>query len=129
MLNVVAIMGRFARDPTLAQTPSGENYMKFSLACSRSFVAPNQERVVDWIDCVAWKKTAEFISKFFKQGDAIIVDGRLETRTYEDKQGNKRKAYTVVAENVNFAGSKNEANSESKNDNFLDDSADEDLPF
>ena len=128
MLNVAVIMGRFPRDPKLEHTEGGNAYTRFSLACERSFVKPGEERETDWIDCIAWKNTAEFITKHFKQGNLIAIDGRIETRSYEDKNGVKRKSFTVVVNNANFAGSKTE--DKSKNQQAVAEDLDGiDLPF
>jgi single-strand DNA-binding protein len=125
MLNAVILMGRFAKTPQLEKTNNGTEFTKFSIAVSRSHKDTNGERIVDWIDCVAWKTTAEFISKHFNKGDPIIVEGSIQTRNYEDKQGNKKKAFDVLVGRVNFAYSaKKEA--ENINSQEVDDT---DLPF
>ena len=106
MLNVVAIMGRLVADPELRQTPQGTNVCSFTIACDRNFSRQGEQRQTDFIDVTAWRQTAEFVSKYFQKGSLIAVDGSLQTRTYQDKQGNNRKAYEIMANNVSFAGPK-----------------------
>ena len=106
MLNVVAIMGRLVADPELRTTTQGTNVCTFRIACERSYSKPGEQRQADFVDIVAWGKTAEFICKFFQKGSMIAVDGSLQTRNYQDKQGNKRTAVEVVANNISFAGAK-----------------------
>lgn len=98
MLNVVAIMGRLARDPELRQTTSGKNVATFTIACDRN------KKDTDWIHVTAWERTAEFVCKYFQKGSLIILDGRLQSRSYQDKNGNNRTAIEVVANNLHFAG-------------------------
>lgn len=105
MLNTVNIMGRLTRDPDLNTTPSGISVVSFTLAVDRDFKS-GDEREADFIDCTAWRHTAEFVSKYFSKGRMACVNGRLQTRNWEDKDGNKRKSTEVVAENVYFADSK-----------------------
>ena len=106
MLNVVAIMGRLVADPELRTTTQGTNVCTFRIACERSYTPKGQQRQADFVDIVAWGKTAEFICKFFQKGSLIAVEGSLQTRNYQDKQGNKRTAVEVVANNISFAGAK-----------------------
>ncbi len=106
MLNLVAIMGRLARDPELRQTATGKNVASFRIACDRGRKDANGQSQADWIDVVAWDRTAEFVCKYFQKGSLIVVDGRLQTRTYQDKTGANRTAVEVVANNLNFAGPK-----------------------
>lgn len=106
MLNIVAIMGRLVADPELRTTTQGTNVCTFRIACERSYSKPGEQRRADFVDIVAWGKTAEFICKFFQNGSMIAVDGSLQTRNYQDKQGNKRTAVEVVANNISFAGAK-----------------------
>lgn len=106
MLNVVAIMGRLARDPELRQTTTGKNVASFRIACDRGRRDANGQSQADWIDVVAWDRQAEFVCKYFQKGSLIVVDGRLQTRTYQDKTGANRTAVEVVANNINFAGPK-----------------------
>lgn len=106
MLNVVAIIGRLVADPELRTTQQGTNVCTFRIACERSYTPKGQQRQADFVDIVAWGKTAEFICKFFQKGSMIAVDGSLQTRQYQDKQGNKRTAVEVLANNISFAGAK-----------------------
>lgn len=106
MLNVIAIMGRLSRDPELRQTTTGKNVASFTIACSRGRKDANGKDLVDWIPVVAWEHTAEFVCKYFKKGSLIAIDGRLQSRTYKDRDGNNRTAIEIVANNANFAGSK-----------------------
>lgn len=106
MLNVIAIMGRLSRDPELRQTTTGKNVASFTIACSRGRKDANGKDLVDWIPVVAWEHTAEFVCKYFEKGSLIAIDGRLQSRTYKDRDGNNRTAIEIVANNVNFAGSK-----------------------
>ena len=107
MLNTIVIMGRLTRDPELRRTGSGLAVASFSVAVERDF--PNKEtgeREVDFIDCVAWRQTGEFVSKWFTKGSMIVVSGRLQIRPWTDKDGNKRRTAEIVAENVYFGESK-----------------------
>ena len=106
MLNVVAIMGRLARDPELRQTTTGKSFASFTIACDRGRRDANGQNVADWIPVTAWDRTAEFVCKYFQKGSLIAVDGRLQSRSYQDKNGNNRTAIEIVANNVNFAGPK-----------------------
>lgn len=106
MLNVVAIMGRLVADPELRTTGNGTNVCSFRIACDRNFVQQGQERQADFIDVVAWRQSAEFICKYFQKGSLIAVEGSLQSRQYQDKNGNNRTAVEVVARQINFAGSK-----------------------
>ena len=104
MLNVVALMGRLVADPELRHTTSGIATCSFRIAVDRSFVRAGEERKADFIDIVVWRQTAEFVCKYFRKGNLIAVDGSIQTRNYEDKQGNKRTAFEVVANNVHVTG-------------------------
>lgn len=106
MLNVIAIMGRLSRDPELRQTTTGKSVASFTLACSRGRKDASGKDLVDWIPVVAWERTAEFVCKYFEKGSLIAIDGRLQSRTYKDRDGNNRTAIEIVANNANFAGSK-----------------------
>ena len=107
MLNVVALMGRLVADPELRHTPSGVATCTFRIAVDRNFVRQGEERKADFIDIVAWRQSAEFVCRYSRKGNLIAVNGSLQTRNYEDKNGNKRTAYEVVADNIHFAESKN----------------------
>lgn len=107
MLNHIAIMGRLTRDPELKTTNSGIPVVSFSLAVDRDFADKESgERGVDFIDVTAWRHTAEFVSRYFTKGRMAVVSGRLQTRNWTDKDGNKRKAVEIVADNVYFGDSK-----------------------
>lgn len=106
MLNVVAIMGRLVADPELRTTTQGHSVCSFRIACDRSYVQQGQERQADFIDIVAWRQQADFVSKYFQKGSMIAVEGSLQTRNYQDKNGNSRTAVEVVANNISFAGAK-----------------------
>ena len=102
MLNSSIIQGRLCAEPELRYTPNNVAVMSFTVAVNRNY----DKDKTDFIECVAWKKAAELISKYFHKGNLIIVEGSIQTRTYEDKNGNKRKAVEVVANQVHFAESK-----------------------
>ena len=102
MLNSAVIMGRLTADPELRQTPSKTPVCTFTVAVDRRFSDRNGERQTDFLDVVAWKGTAEFVSQYFSKGKMIIVEGSVQTRSYEDRNGNKRKAVEIVADNVQF---------------------------
>ena len=107
MLNHITIMGRMVRDPELKTTSSGVPVVSFSLAVERDFADKESgERDVDFIDVTAWRHTAEFVSRYFTKGRMAVVSGRLQTRNWTDKEGGKRKAVEIVADNVYFGDSK-----------------------
>lgn len=109
MLNHITIMGRLTRDPELRRTGSGIAVTSFTLAVDRDFKSGNSgEKEVDFIDCVAWRQTGEFVSKYFPRGRMAVVSGRLQIRAWTDKDGNKRRTAEVVAENVYFGDSKSD---------------------
>ena len=121
MLNHITIMGRLTRDPELRRTGSGVPVASFRVAVDRDFSGKDGgEKETDFIDCVAWRQTGEFASKYFQKGSTAIVSGRLQIRNYTDKEGNKRRAAEVVAENVYFGDSKksSEGNPTSHTQNF-----------
>ena len=138
-LNVVALMGRLAREPEMRKTPQGVSVATFTVAVDRSFVKQGEERQADFIDIVCWRNTAEFVCKYFQKGSMIALNGSIQTRTYQDKNGNNRKAFEVVADNVHFAGEKKDGGAHGteapryenkKNDDFaVIDEGEEDLPF
>lgn len=111
MLNVAAIMGRLTADPELRTTASGISVCSFTLAVDRSFVRQGEERQADFINVVAWRSTAEFICKYFTKGQMMAVTGSIQTRNYEDRQGNRRTAVEIVASDVSFTGSRRESGS------------------
>ena len=109
MLNNAVIMGRLVADPELRTTPNGISVTTFRIAVDRSYVRQGEERQADFIDIVAWRQTADFVTRYFRKGSMIAVQGSIQTRSYEDKMGNKRTAVEVVADNVSFCGSKAES--------------------
>ena len=110
MLNHIVIMGRLTRDPELRRTGSGIAVASFSVAVDRDFGGRDGgEKETDFIDCVAWRQTGEFVSKYFTKGRMIVVSGRLQIRSWTDKDGNKRRTAEVVADNCYFGDSKREA--------------------
>ena len=111
MLNKIIIMGRLTRDPELRRTGSGTAVTSFSLAVDRDFKSQSGEKETDFIDVVAWRSTAEFVSKYFTKGRMAVVTGRLQIRNWTDKEGNKRRSAEVVADNVYFGDSKRDAES------------------
>lgn len=151
MLNVAVIMGRLVADPELRHTPSGVAVTTFTLAVERSYTKADSERQTDFIDVVAWRGTAEFVCKYFAKGRMMAVHGSIQTRSYEDKQGNKRKAFEIIASDINFADSKRDgagamtagadtskpaafsepapAYSSGSNEDFEEILGDDDLPF
>ena len=114
MLNHITLMGRLTRDPELRYTSSGTPVASFSLAVDRDF-APKDggEKQTDFIDCVAWRQTGEFVSKYFQKGSMAVVTGRLQIRDWQDKEGNKRRSAEVVVDNVYFGESKRREGSDS----------------
>ena len=118
MLNKVVIMGRFTKDPELRRTGSGTAVTSFSLACDRDFKSQSGEKETDFIEVVAWKNTAEFVSKYFSKGRMAVVEVRLQIRDWTDKAGNKRTTAEVVAENVYFADSKRSESNDNQRENF-----------
>ena len=108
-MNKVILMGRLTRDPEVRYTQTSNTLVaSFSLAVNRRFVRQGEERQADFINCVAWNKTGEFVSKYFKKGQQVAVVGRLQTRTWDDDQGVKHYVTEVVAEEAYFADSKRE---------------------
>ena len=118
MLNKIIIMGRLTRDPELRRTGSGTAVTSFSLACDRDFKSQSGEKETDFIEVVAWKNTAEFVSKYFSKGRMAVVEGRLQVRDWTDKSGNKRTTAEVVADNVYFADSKRSESNDNQKENF-----------
>ena len=112
MLNHIVLMGRLTRDPELRRTGSGIAVASFTVAVDRDFGSRETgEKETDFIDCVAWRQTAEFVSKYFTKGRMAVVSGRLQIRNWNDKDGNKRRSAEVVADNVYFGDSKRDADS------------------
>lgn len=111
MLNHVVIMGRMVRDPELRQLDNGTSVTSFSVAVERNYVdKTTNERQADFLNVVAWRQTADFVCKYFHQGDMIALEGSLQSRKYTDKDGNNRIAIEIVASNISFCGGKNGGN-------------------
>ena len=108
MLNVVAIMGRLVADPQLRQTNTGKNVTSIRIACDRGRKDANGQFQADFFDVVAWDRSAEFVCRYFQKGSLIAIDGRLQSRNYQDKNGNNRTAIEIVASNINFAAPKSQ---------------------
>ncbi len=141
MLNSIIIMGRLTADPELRSTSSGLSVTSFTVAVDRGYVKAGEEKKADFIPVVAWRQTADFVSKYFHKGSMIAVQGSLQSRSYEDKNGNKRVAYEIIADQVSFCGSKADSGTgsydsvspSSYNNSSADDFSsvveDDDLPF
>ena len=137
MLNTVALMGRLAADPELKTTQSGIAVTSFRIAVDRTYQPKDQEKITDWIDVVAWRNTAEFVTRYFHKGSMIAVQGSIQTRSYTDRDGNRRTAVEVVADNVFFGESKRNDSapvstpdvSKAAPDDFEEISGDDELPF
>lgn len=136
MLNQVIMQGRLVNEPELKQTTTGTSVLTFTVASERDFRTSDGRRESDFFDCVAWKGSAEFITKYFHKGDMILVTGRLQNRTYQTNDGSNRKVTEVVVESVNFCGSKSERNENTNNAssgnefvNIPDGVMDDGLPF
>lgn len=107
MLNHIVLQGRLTRDPELRQLPDGSSVLNFSMAVDRDYLnRESGERETDFVDCVAFRGTAEFMDKYFKKGSMVLVSGRLRVRNWKDKDGYKRRSTEVIAENVYFGESK-----------------------
>ena len=118
MINTAILMGRLTADPELRHTPNNVPVTSFTLAVNRSYAKSGSERQTDFIDIVAWRSTAEFVSRYFSKGQLVAVEGSIQTRTYQDKDGNNRKAVEIVANNVHFAEPKRDSyNSTGQNNN------------
>lgn len=141
-MNICALTGRFTAEPELKTTSNGTSVTSFCLAVDRKYQPSGEEKKTDFIDCVAWRNTADFICKYFSKGSMIGIEGEIQTKTFEDKNGNKRKATEVLVSNVSFCGSKSSNSSgEIENDplpaladklnnmDFNEVDSDDDLPF
>ena len=105
-MNVAILMGRLTADPELRHTTSGIAVTSFTIAIDRRFTKAGEEKQTDFINIVAWRQTAEFVANYFRKGQLVAVEGSIQTRKYQDKEGNNRTAFEVVANNVHFAESK-----------------------
>ena len=117
MLNTIIIQGRIVRDPELRRTGSGIAVTSFTVAVDRDF-AQDGKKETDFIDCVAWRQTGEFVSKYFKKGSMIVVKGRLQIRNCNDKDGNNRKTAEVVADNCYFGSTKSDSDGSNNNSGY-----------
>lgn len=130
MLNSVIIMGRLTRDPEMRHTQNGTAVASLTLACDRDFKPKSGEKETDFIDVVVWGKTAEFAANYFTKGRMVIVEGRLQVRGWQDKDGNKRKSTEVVADRMYFGDSKQEGKKQTApSDDFEEIEDDGDIPF
>ena len=133
MINNVVLMGRLVAAPELKSTQSGTAVTAFTLAVERAYAKQGEQRQADFIDCVSWRNTAEFITKYFQKGSMVAITGSIQTRNYEDKNGNKRKAVEVLVNNVSFCGSKADMSatrtSVEEAEDFEELYSDDDLPF
>lgn len=133
MLNVAVLQGRLCAHPELRYTTNNTAVTSFILAVDRSYVKSGGEHQVDFIDVVAWRSVAEFLCRYFSKGQRVVVQGTIQTRHYQDKQGNNRKATEVLATNVYFAESKKAVSKEEEYVDYSEDNFaevdDEDLPF
>lgn len=127
-MNNVSLMGRLCADPELKHTQSQISVTSFNLAVDRSYTPKGQEKQTDFITIVAWRQTAEFICKYFKKGAMIALQGSIQTRPYEDKNGNKRTAFEVLADRVFFTGEKREEN-RAPDGGYIEVDDDDSLPF
>ena len=144
-MNKIVLMGRLTADPELRTTPNGVSVTSFTIAVQRDYARQGEERQTDFFDIVAWRGTAEFVNRYFSKGNMIAVAGSMQTRSYVDKNGNNRKAYEVVADNIYFTGEKRGSSSDGgsyqqastpaaayssgSTEDFEDMPSDEDLPF
>lgn len=130
MLNKIIIMGRLTRDPEMRHTQTGTAVTSFTMAVDRDFKSQSGEKETDFIDVVVWGKTAEFAANYFTKGRMAIVEGRLQVRNWQDKDGNKRKTSEVVADRMYFGDSKQEDKKQpAPADDFCEIEDDGDLPF
>ena len=118
MLNHIVIMGRLTRDPEMRTTQSGVSVTSFTVAVDRDFGGRDGgERQTDFVDCVAWRSTGEFVSKYFRKGSMIVVSGRLQSRKWQDREGNNRVSWEINADNVYFGESRRDSDS-NRSDNY-----------
>ena len=130
MLNHITLMGRIGTDIELRKTGSGVSVASFTMAVDRDFKSGGGEKETDWVDCVAWRQTGEFIDKYFAKGRMIVVSGRLQIRNWQDKDGNKRKTAEVVVDNAYFGDSKSAADNNVGHKQFAPiEESDDQLPF
>ena len=133
MLNHITVMGRLTKDPELRRTGTGTAVTSFTIACERDF-GENGQKETDFLDCVAWRGTAEFVDRNFAKGRMIVVSGRLQIRSWTDKDGNKRRSAEILADNVYFGDAKktsdaNDVQAQPAQDFAMIDDDDAQLPF
>ena len=129
-MNQVVLMGRLTADPELRHTPNELAVTAFTVAVNRPYGKDGEERQADFINIVAWRATAEFVCKYFRKGQMIAVQGSIQTRSYTDKDGNKRKAFEVIADKVHFTGEKPKETSRAEETPAWEEICnDDDLPF
>ena len=119
MLNRVVLMGRLTADPDYRTTQNGTAMARFSLAVERDFSGPNNERQTDFLDVVVWRQRADFVNKYFHKGQLVAVQGSIQTSSYTDREGNKRKAWDVIADQVYFAEGKRDSGNNYDNENAV----------
>ena len=122
MMNRVCLMGRLTKDPELKQTPNNVSVATFSLAVDRNYQADKDNKQTDFINIVAWRHTAEFVGKYFTKGQLVAVEGSIQTRSYQDKDGNNRTVFEVVADQVYFAEKKQNGENKSQSESSAKDS-------
>ena len=122
MLNRVILMGRLTKDPELKQTPNNVSVATFSLAVDRNYQSDKDNKQTDFINIVAWRHTAEFVGKYFTKGQLVAVEGSIQTRSYQDKDGNNRTVFEVVADQVYFAEKKQNGENKSQSESSAKDS-------
>jgi len=110
MLNTAIVMGRLTADPELKSTGGGVSVCSFTVAVDRRFKGQNEDRQTDFIRCVAWRQSAEFLARYFRKGSMVAVTGSIQVRNYEDKNGNRREAVELVADQISFTGERNPGN-------------------
>ena len=118
MLNRVILMGRITQDLELKQTTGGTSVLSFTVAVDRSYAKQGEERQTDFINCVAWRQTAEFVNKYFTKGSMAVVSGRLQIRDWTDRDGGKRRSAEVVVDNIYFGESKRRDSGDSRSDSY-----------
>lgn len=132
-MNNIVLAGRLTKAPELKATNSGVDVLPFTIAVNRAYAKSNDEVTADFIPCIAWRKTATFISKYFNKGDGIVIKGRLETRKWVDNNGNNRVSYEVIVENTEFPQGKSKNNTTATNTPIpsIEENlpVDDDLPF
>lgn len=128
-MNKIILAGRLARDPELKTTNTGTEVCNFTVAVDRRFAAKGEDKQADFVNCTAWQKTGVFVEKYFKKGDGITIDGRLESHKYVDKDGNNRVAWDVICDNVEFPLGKSGNAVQADTNGFVEVPNDEELPF